>query len=189
MRANYIIEHEDEKDRRKRHVEFIATHKETGEKISVEAKSKHRPGILGRSGNRETDQDINLRFGHLINEAIAKKPRYPLVIFIDTNLPPSVAEEVYPRKLESEFEPHRVFKVLFDRLRKEYGNQDPFNLIVFTNHPHHYGREDEVDPHKHTFSVMPQTPLKSVNFKSLAVINSAANLYGNIPSKFSEKET
>src|SRR6202044_1926321 len=39
LRAGFTIEHEDETDGSSRHAEFTVTHKRTGQKISVEAKS------------------------------------------------------------------------------------------------------------------------------------------------------
>ncbi len=95
LRAGFTIEHEDEKNRATRHAEFTAIHKETGQKLSVEAKSKHRFGILGRPCSFESEGEINLRFGSLLNDALRKNPPYPLVIFLDTNLPPAVAEVVF----------------------------------------------------------------------------------------------
>lgn len=46
LRAGFEIEHEDETDGSKRHAEFTATHRASRQKVSVEAKSKHRPGVL-----------------------------------------------------------------------------------------------------------------------------------------------
>jgi hypothetical protein len=52
LRAGFTVQHENERDGTLgRHVEFVATHKATGQQIAVEAKSKHRPGILGWPGN------------------------------------------------------------------------------------------------------------------------------------------
>ena len=83
LRAGFQIEHENG-GRRTRHAEFVATHKTIGQNVSVEAKSKHRPGVLGRPGEPEPEHEISLRFGGLINDAIRKNPSHPLVIFLDT---------------------------------------------------------------------------------------------------------
>jgi hypothetical protein len=48
LRAGYTLRRENEQDRARRHAEFTAVHKASVASISVEAKSKHRPGILGR---------------------------------------------------------------------------------------------------------------------------------------------
>jgi hypothetical protein len=86
LRAGFIIEHEDETDPTQRHAEFTATHKSTGQKISVEAKSRHRPGVLGQPGAPQAADELNLRFGKLLHDAVAKNPSHPLVVFLDTNL-------------------------------------------------------------------------------------------------------
>jgi len=59
LRGGFDIQHEDESDGSRRHVEFTATHKITGQKISVEAKSKHRPGVLGQAGTRSTRDTLS----------------------------------------------------------------------------------------------------------------------------------
>ncbi|MCH7521012.1 MAG: hypothetical protein IIB42_04820, partial [Candidatus Marinimicrobia bacterium] len=46
IRAGFSIEFEDESDRSRKHVEFVAIHNDTGERIAIEAKSRHRPGVL-----------------------------------------------------------------------------------------------------------------------------------------------
>ena len=78
LRAGFSIEHENEQDRTTRHAEFTARHKVTGQLISVEAKSRHRRGVLGQPGNPQPYQKLSLRFGSLLNDAIAKNPKHPL---------------------------------------------------------------------------------------------------------------
>ena len=58
-------------------------------------KSKHRVG--GGSGPHAKEKP-DFYLGKLINEAIAKKPKYPLVIFVDTNLPFKWAERTWVGK-------------------------------------------------------------------------------------------
>jgi hypothetical protein len=87
LRAGFSIEHEDERDGSTRHAEFTATHKVTGQRVSVEAKSKHRPGVLGFPGTRQAEGEHNLNVGQLLNEAIRKNTQHPLAVFFDLNLP------------------------------------------------------------------------------------------------------
>jgi hypothetical protein len=146
LRAGFEIQREDERDGSVRHAEFTATHKQTGQRLSVEAKSKHRPGVLGHPGTPQDDDEVNIRFGTLLNDAIAKNPPHPLVIFLDANLPPERAEQLFnpgtpPR-------PAKPLINLIDRIEREHGGFDPYILIVITNHPHHYALEDEADPKK-----------------------------------------
>jgi hypothetical protein len=78
LRAGFSIEHEDETDGSTRHAEFTATHKATGQTVSVEAKSKHRLGILGFPGARQAEGEHNLNVGRLLNDAIQKNTPHRL---------------------------------------------------------------------------------------------------------------
>lgn len=184
LRAGYTIEHEDETDRSKRHVEFTAIHKATTQRISVEAKSKHRRGILGSLGKPQQEKELNLRFGHLLNDAIKKNPPNPLVIFLDTNLPTAVAEKIFSPSSTNPLIPPRMFMKMLDRIRKKHNGKDPYNLVVFSNHPHHYTREEEIDPTKHLLSIVSKIPIKQVSTMQAVIdIHEAANKYGNIPNE------
>ncbi len=74
VRAGFDIEYEDESDGSSKHTEFTAKHRQTGVRICVEAKSKHRPGVLGRAGDRVDDDEVRTRLGGLINDALKKPP-------------------------------------------------------------------------------------------------------------------
>lgn len=41
------------------------------------------PGVSGQPGQRKPEDALNLRFGKLLNLAIAKNTPYPLVVFLD----------------------------------------------------------------------------------------------------------
>ncbi|KHE92338.1 MAG: SEC-C motif protein [Candidatus Scalindua brodae] len=74
IKADFEIEFEDETDRSTTHCEFVATHRNTGKKYSVEAKSRHRLGFLGHPGVQPQDfNTIKLRIGNLINNALKKR--------------------------------------------------------------------------------------------------------------------
>lgn len=180
IRAGYSIEFENEKDSTKKHTEFIATHKRIGQKIAVEAKSKHRPGVLVFPGDKKSEQAIKLGVISLINDAIAKAPNIPLVIFVDTNLPPSIAKEVHKKE-----QPSEELKEALDKVEKDPNGKDLFNLIVFTNHPHAYASDDEDDPARHTTSVLSLIP-KTIpqNNQCIIDLNNAACQYGNVPNEF-----
>ncbi len=180
IRARFSIEFEDEKDISKKHPEFIATHKQTGQEIAVEAKSKHREGILGFPGTRKADSGIKLDVTRLINNAIKKGGSVPLVVFVDTNLPPSVAKQVYKGQ-----QPSKEFQKVLDRVQAHKDNKDLFNLIVFTNHPHHYGHDDEDDPQRHVTSVFSLKPIIIPTHDQCIIdLCNAARQHGNVPNEF-----
>jgi len=180
IRAGYSIAFENEKDSSKKHTEFIATHKHTGQKIAVEAKSKHRSGVLGFPGNKKPLDAIKLGVTALINNAIEKNPEFPLVIFIDTNLPPSLA-----RKVHAIEQPSDEFKITIDEIKKDPSGKDLFNLLIFTNHPHAYGADDEDDPSRHTTCVFSLKPKITPQYAQCIIdLNDAARQHGNVPNEF-----
>ncbi len=184
LRAGFSIEHEDEKDRTRRHAEFTAKHKSTGQLLSIEAKSKHRPGVLGQKGIPNLPRKLSLRFGTLLNDAIAKNPPHPLVVFIDTNLPFNPAERVLGRHPLNPDKPSPIMTALLDRDRKEHGGKDLYAMLVFTNHPHHYVARNEPDPSKHVLAVVPNPPVGVKHPQALQALFQAVNQYGNIPNEF-----
>jgi len=184
IRAGFDISYEDEKNYSKKHAEFIATHKETGQKLSIEAKSKHRQGILGMPGKRILDEKIKIgKVVQLINQALKKKSDYPLVILVDVNLPPEYADEILGGKFITKF------PKLLDNIKQDESGKDIFNIIIFTNHPHHYGREDEPDP-KRMYSIArslkpiirPKHP-KAIDDLLIGILQ-----YGRIPNDFPEND-
>jgi SEC-C motif len=180
LRAGFDIHFENEKDGSRKHSEFIASHKITSERISVEAKSKHREGILGYPGSKKADDEIRLMVGGLINQAIKKETNQPIVIFIDVNIPPAFAEKLMG------IPPKGIIRAL-DQVKKAPDGKDLFNLIIFTNIPHHYGGDYDPDPKKHIVSVFSGKPKNKTNHRqTLFDLNNAALQYGVIPNEFPE---
>lgn len=70
LRAGYTLELEDETDRRQTHVEFVATHRASGAKFSVEAKR--------REGGK-------IKVNKLLHSALTKRAEHMPLVFIDTN--------------------------------------------------------------------------------------------------------
>jgi uncharacterized protein YchJ len=189
LRAGFTVQHEDETDPTRRHVEFVATFKPTGHKVSVEAKSKHRPGVLGRAGLREREDRANLRFGSLIQDAVKKEAQYPLVVFMDTNLPLADADKFFKPQSMEPVRPSRGMLKVLDLARRNNSGTDPYSLIVFTNHPHHYTEEHEADPTRHLLGALAKHPAPSEAYlPALTAICRAAALYGNIPNEFPTRE-
>ena len=181
LRAGFSIEHEDETDGSTRHAEFTATHKVTGQRVSVETKSKHRPGVLGFPGTQQAEGEHKLNVGQLLNDAIRKNPPHPLVVFFDLNLPWLTAS----RLLEERVPPHPVIQGTLDRIRRRHLGRDPINLLVVTNHPEHYSADEEAAPSPQILSIQTQVPVKAVaRPDALMAIHQAANVYGRIPQFF-----
>lgn len=181
LRAGFEIAHEDESDRSTRHAEFTATHKATGVKVSVEAKSKHRAGVLGQPGQREPEDSLNLRFGKLLNLAIAKSTPHPFVVFLDMNMPFQAAQRLLAPR--SPIPTHPLIHGTLDRIRAEHNGKDPINLLLITNQPQHYTKDGELAQRAHWLAQVSQVPVKPARIDVLFAIAQAANLYGNIPNE------
>jgi hypothetical protein len=186
LRAGFHIIRENQGDRLRRHVEFVAVHKTTGQHILVEAKSRHRAGVMGRTG--EQDEKPDIRFRRLINDAIAKDPDNPLAIFVDTNLPPKKAELFYEPESRIPLRPSKPMATLMEAIRKEHGGIDPYNLLVFSNHPQHYSEGDEIAPGNRWAGIISQKARVPVyHLNALQDLFTAVNLYGNVPTHFPEQ--
>jgi hypothetical protein len=73
-----------------KHAEFVATNKQSGSKLAVEAKSRHRPGVMGQKGERVTPEKADI--GALLKAAVEKDPKEPLLVFIELNMPILMAD-------------------------------------------------------------------------------------------------
>jgi hypothetical protein len=180
IRAGFDIEYEDESDRSRRHTEFTATHRQTEMSICVEAKSKHRSGVLGLTGKREPDDELHTRLGGLINDALKKPHRHPLVIFFDLNLPSNS-----PSHLSTEWFIRFVDPVVRHIDRK--GEEDPWDLLVFSNQPDHYATGDAPAPAGCVVAMFGKNSRIGQQPPSeLIALFDAANKFGTLPNRFEE---
>lgn len=182
IRAGYEIDYEDEHDPTRRHVELFATHRPTGQKIAVEAKSRHRPGVLGRRGSPESPDAMRVGIYGLLKNALDKPVSYPYVIFVDLNLPPFDG-----RLLETPWFPE-IGDAVAD-LGDKAGAQDPFNLVVFSNQPDHYRADDTRAAGGQIVSMVGRNPhIPASHPEAIAAIHEAANKFGVLPNSFEEAE-
>ena len=119
--------------------------------------------------------------GKLLSSALEKDHSHPLVIFINVNLPPVVAKEVFKMP-----PPNEISKMM-ERIKLTRNGKDRFNLLMFTNHPQHYGRVDEPAPGKNVLTIFSPNPyLMPEHPESLLALDDATMQHGNIPNKFPE---
>jgi hypothetical protein len=172
VRAGFEIEYEDER-LPGRHAEFIGTHRRTGLRVAFEAKSRHRRGVLGYPGDFTPTEKANVE--PLLRDAFEKgvKIDLPLAILVDVNLPPSAGEQW---KLET--------RQVVERICAER-NQDPFNLLILSNTPLHYGAEGEKLPMRQLVCYRARRPRIPVPDPSLlARVAVEASKWGLIPDTF-----
>ena len=178
IRAGFEINYEDETDRSKNHPEFIAVHKKTGQKISVEAKSRHREGLLGYPG--ETSKQVKIRIIQLINKALRKVSHYPFIIFIDLNLPVNINKSLHQQWIK---------KIMFSFSKKFNNNLDDhklFNYIFLTDsHPFSIEENSSALTGK-TLHVISNNPkFKIINSdKIFSDLKKAESQFDNIPVEF-----
>ncbi len=138
--AGFEINFEDESDRSKKHAEFIAKHP-SNIQIAVEAKSRHRNGVLGfgkSSKGSGEDQTPKVAVERLINRALSKGPGYPIFVFIDVNLP-------YSEENPNGNPWFREMAETVEKIYKKFGpGEFPANAIFFCNDPTY--QEPEIVP-------------------------------------------
>ncbi len=116
----------------------------------------------------------------LLNAAVAKNPPHPFAVFLDMNMPFTTAQRFLTPP------PHRFILRTLDMMRKEHGGKAPINLLVITNHPQHYTKDEEIAQTPHLLSLVSGDPEKPVlQPDALTALHRAANLYGNIPQELS----
>lgn len=181
IKAGLKIDYENEKDRRKKHVEFIAFDDSTKQKIGVEAKYK----IRENPGNSSTLLD-KIKVGNitrLINDATAKNPGLSQFVFIELNLPPEQSQILLSGKDAFQTMIHQT-----NQIKKAMDGKDLFNAVFFTNHAPFFGRDDE-RVSKMDFSLMISQNPKYQLFKQQAIIDKitkALLIHEKIPSHFPE---
>ena len=179
IRAGCEIEFEDESDGSKRHVEFIAVHRRTGQRIAVEAKSRHRPGVLGFKGDRPPDDAVEVGIQGLVRDALGKPVSDPYVIFVDVNLPPDL-EPVNTKWLD------KVGGPILDEWRQD-GAPDPWNMILFTSFPHHYGDDSASAPLGKAVGLLGKNPIiAETHPEVIREIYEAARKFGALPNRFED---
>jgi hypothetical protein len=188
VRAGFKLEMEDEDDPSTPHPEFIAIDRTTGLRIAVEAKSRHRPGILGHPGAL-TNGPANLAHDvrRLFREAVKKKSNLPLFVFLDINLPSEVAES-HASTLET------VFKPMIIREARPINNHgitvgNPHNLLMVTNIPYHYGQPGERIPDAlfWSYSPLPQGCMHPVPREVISRVETSLEQAANIPNFFDDE--
>jgi hypothetical protein len=140
VRAGFKVIPEDETDPNRTHCEFNAFHHATNAPYSVEAKSRHRHGYLGRSGPKVPLDQIRADIYALLQDALRKEADHPRIIFIDANAPPedgAVFEADWFKRIAEQVK----------RLEDTQGDRPyPSAFVFFTNSPDHYAPVDELRP-------------------------------------------
>jgi hypothetical protein len=169
-RCSFSIEFVD--DRSKKNPEFFAT--KEGERIAVEAKSRHRAGVLHEKGEFSVDaQPARARIRGLFQEALEQNPGgVPFMTFIDVNLPLTPHTPPIDRVWVQE-----AMKCFDDRKREGHAESD--SGLILTNVGWHYHRDIGAPPSE-SVTVRPEAPLFPIREETWSLLTQALNEYGII---------
>ena len=159
--------------------EFKATHRASGEACVVEAKSRQRSGVLGKSGEPAREDTLGPDVNKLLRAAKDKeRDGLPLVIFLDLNLPEKGwAIQQWIAALSKEIPEMRAPATA--------EKPDKFAVLVFTNYAWHWGGQQAAPRPEWiiSFSTESVMPLPEVLREPLTA---AAEQYGRMPAEDDE---
>jgi hypothetical protein len=89
VRAGFSFTFSNEEDSSSPHSDGVAVHRRTGKRYAVEMKTKGRPGILGKVGERPSPAAMKGDVSRQLRDALLKPAHDERLIFIDLNLPPA----------------------------------------------------------------------------------------------------
>ena len=74
---------------------------------------------------------------------------------------------------------------VMNKVRQDYGGIDPYNMLVFSNHPQRYSEDERIAPGNHwAVWISQQARVPVYQQKSLLDLLAAVNPYGNVPTHF-----
>jgi hypothetical protein len=132
VRAGFDIELEDESDGSSTHCEFTVTHRGTGKKYSVEAKSRARSGFLGQAGPRKPLNEIEADLNRLLVPALRKAANHDRIVFIDVNVPPSESSLLASTWF------NKIGSQILRLEKNPQGQPLPPAIVFFSNFPYHF---------------------------------------------------
>ncbi|HET7099476.1 MAG TPA: SEC-C metal-binding domain-containing protein [Patescibacteria group bacterium] len=163
--------------------EFVATHRDTGEMITVEAKSRHREGVLNRPGQAKDFKEMRAQVGHLFNKALEKPDEgNPFMIFIDINLPLTEGENSLQKRWVGD-----IKKMMDQHPLGTYENPDPFTALFVTNFSWHYHGINTDVRKGETLTIIPLFPkIRTQDQNTITLLHKATEQYGTVPAMFPE---
>lgn len=150
--ADFEITLLDESVKKEKHCEFIAKHKRTGTEISVEAKSRKRPGVLHEPGTFDESKHIKGDVIGLYQRALTQgPPNKPFFIFIDANLPIDRTKLPPPDAMGGTSIDQLSWMVdierrLTDDWAIDGAGPSKDTIVIVTNYAPHFGPEGEPAP-------------------------------------------
>jgi len=142
---------------------------------AVEAKSRHRAGVLHQPGTLDTEADpAPAKIKDLYEQALGQNPgEMPFVVFVDVNLPLSPTTAPMDKSWVKEA------MQCFDDRRWEGNLTDPDTGLILTNFGWHYYRDRGSPPGEFMLvrAMHPQYPIQEETWN---LLDRALNEYGLI---------
>lgn len=160
-----------------KHCEFVATHKQTGESIAVEAKSRHIGGTLNRPGEPPNLDEMRFKAHRYYNDALTQCPQdRPCAIFIDLNLPPQVDAGDHGIPWWEAMQP------MLDAIPRPTAIEPALETcLVLTNFAAHYAGTDLAPPMRYVFWFPRFVRHRLQNMNTFIALIHAMERYGSIP--------
>lgn len=160
----------------KKHPEFVATDPGTLVEIEVEAKSRHRPGILHQPGEVDEARALRGDVEHLVNDGLTQASgSRPFMLFVHVNTPPAVGTPMHEQAWFQD-----VWAAMQAVGEPSAGRPDDFNGLIFTNFPFHWqgAKVATLDPPLFVISQFPKFKLPDA---LVARVVKSIEDYGVIP--------
>jgi hypothetical protein len=156
-------------DTSKSNPDFIAG--KSGVEIAVEAKSRHRSGVLNERGAFREDAPAEIK--RLYEEALGQNPGdMPFIIFIDVNLP--LTPGVPPEEKKWVKEAMETFEH-----RRQEGRKDSDTALILTNFGWHFSTDTQTPPGEFVI-VKSENPQYPIGDETWTVLERALTEYGLI---------
>jgi len=180
VRAGFMIDFIEDLTQDKSRCEFIAKHKSLGVELGVEAKSRHRKGVLHQEGKFSYSNAMKGDIEGLFKKSLTQKPMgLPYIIFFDLNLPatPHIVWSTKPWVED-------IRKMLDDLGEPSTEYPDPYNGLILTNFSYYYGGNEGTAPPGEYMIIIPNYSEVQLNTPEVfAAINESCDRYILIPSE------
>jgi hypothetical protein len=164
------------RDRTRPRPEFKAKHRSSGSEVLVEAKSRHREGVLGFPGEAPGPDELEIDVRHLMEKALKKETDgLAYAIAIDLNMPTDEHTDIQPLIDEV----HE--KVLVPFGNETTGKPDPFSAVLITNYSWHWSGEELPDTPA-ILVIRGEEAAVPLPLKEFQLIFEAAAQYGQVPA-------
>jgi hypothetical protein len=177
-RLDCDIQFTDEESKNKR-CEFIATHRETGASLAVEAKSKRRSGVLHQTGPLSSKEKLlsARMIRRLFNKALEQNPKdVPFAIFIDVNSPitPNIP-------MNDKLWVKDVKRLVDKKINGTKLPKYPLSAAFFTNFSYHYQTKNEAERGEAMGIIIPHPKFPPPNPEFFRYLQGALDHYGFVP--------